>query len=271
MTIPFTKMHGLGNDFVVIDQRYSNKPLDPSLIPILGNRRRGIGFDQLLTILPAKDDGDIFLKINNPDGSEAEACGNGTRCVADLIMEEGNFSKITIETKAGSLICQRDSNENITVNMGKVKTNWDDIPLSKFTDTLQVTLENAPFTNCTCVNIGNPHAVFFCDNTDAINLDEVGPILEKHSMFPQGANIEFATVETRKKIRMRVWERGAGITEACGSGACAVLVAAVRNELTERNAEVSLDGGNLNIEWTDSGSILMTGPTKISFQGEITT
>ena len=179
---------------MVIDQRYSNKPLDPSLIPILGNRRRGIGFDQLLTILPAKDDGDIFLKINNPDGSEAEACGNGTRCVADLIMEEGNFSKITIETKAGSLICQRDSNENITVNMGKVKTNWDDIPLSKFTDTLQVTLENAPFTNCTCVNIGNPHAVFFCDNTDAINLDEVGPILEKHSMFPQGANIEFATV-----------------------------------------------------------------------------
>ena len=263
-------MHGLGNDFVVIDQRYSNKPLDPSLIPILGNRRRGIGFDQLLTILPAKDDGDIFLKINNPDGSEAEACGNGTRCVADLIMEEGNFSKITIETKAGSLICQRDSNENITVNMGKVKTNWDDIPLSKFTDTLQVTLENAPFTNCTCVNIGNPHAVFFCDNTDAINLNEVGPILEKHSMFPQGANIEFATVETRKKIRMRVWERGAGITEACGSGACAVLVAAVRNELTERNAEVSLDGGNLNIEWTDSGSILMTGPTKISFQGKIT-
>ncbi len=256
---------------MVIDQRYSNKPLDPSLIPILGNRRRGIGFDQLLTILPAKDDGDIFLKINNPDGSEAEACGNGTRCVADLIMEEGNFSKITIETKAGSLICQRDSNENITVNMGKVKTNWDDIPLSKFTDTLQVTLENAPFTNCTCVNIGNPHAVFFCDNTDAINLNEVGPILEKHSMFPQGANIEFATVETRKKIRMRVWERGAGITEACGSGACAVLVAAVRNELTERNAEVSLDGGNLNIEWTDSGSILMTGPTKISFQGEITT
>lgn len=256
---------------MVIDQRYSNKPLDPSLIPILGNRRRGIGFDQLLTILPAKDEGDIFLKINNPDGSEAEACGNGTRCVADLIMEEGNFSKITIETKAGSLICQRDSNENITVNMGKVKTNWDDIPLSKFTDTLQVTLENAPFTNCTCVNIGNPHAVFFCDNTDAINLNEVGPILEKHSMFPQGANIEFATVETRKKIRMRVWERGAGITEACGSGACAVLVAAVRNELTERNAEVSLDGGNLNIEWTDSGSILMTGPTKISFQGEITT
>lgn len=256
---------------MVIDQRYSNKPLDPSLIPILGNRRRGIGFDQLLTILPAKDDGDIFLKINNPDGSEAEACGNGTRCVADLIMEEGNFSKITIETKAGSLICQRDSNENITVNMGKVKTNWDDIPLSKFTDTLQVTLENAPFTNCTCVNIGNPHAVFFCDNTDAINLNEVGPILEKHSMFPQGANIEFATVETRKKIRMRVWERGAGITEACGSGACAVLVAAVRNGLTERNAEVSLDGGNLNIEWTDSGSILMTGPTKISFQGEITT
>ena len=166
---------------------------------------------------------------------------------------------------------KENSNENITVNMGKVKTNWDDIPLSKFTDTLQVTLENAPFTNCTCVNIGNPHAVFFCDNTDAINLNEVGPILEKHSMFPQGANIEFATVETRKKIRMRVWERGAGITEACGSGACAVLVAAVRNDLTDRNAEVSLDGGNLNIEWTDSGSILMTGPTKISFQGEITT
>ena len=264
-------MHGLGNDFVVIDQRYSNKLLDPSLIPILGNRRRGIGFDQLLTILPAKSDGDIFLKINNPDGSEAEACGNGTRCVADLIMKEGNFSKITIETKAGSLICQRDSDENITVNMGKVKTNWDDIPLFKFTDTLQVTLENAPFTNCTCVNIGNPHAVFFCDDADAINLNEVGPILERHSMFPQGANIEFATVETRQKIRMRVWERGAGVTEACGSGACAVLVAAVRNDLTDRNAEVSLDGGSLNIEWADSGSILMTGPTKISFQGEVTT
>ena len=137
-------MHGLGNDFVVIDQRDSNTPLDPSLIPILGNRRRGIGFDQLLTILPAKNGGDIFLKINNPDGSEAEACGNGTRCVADLIMNEGNFSKITIETTAGNLICQRDSDENIIVNMGYVKTDWDDIPLLKFTDTLQVTLENAP-------------------------------------------------------------------------------------------------------------------------------
>ena len=262
-------MHGLGNDFVIIDHRVSNNVLNSSQITHLGNRRRGIGFDQLLTIFPARSDGDIFLKINNPDGSEAEACGNGTRCVADLIMREGNRPKITIETIAGKLYCHREKDKNVSVNMGKVKTKWDDIPLLKSANTLRVQLENAPFNECCCVNIGNPHAVFFCDDADAVDLSTIGPILEKNKMFPQGANIEFATVKSNSKIRMRVWERGAGITEACGSGACAVLVAAARNSLTARKAEIILDGGSLNIEWIDNGSILMTGPTTVSFRGEI--
>ena len=269
MTIPFIKMHGLGNDFVIIDHRLSDNVLNSSEITRLGNRRRGIGFDQLLTIFPARGDGDVFLKINNPDGSEAEACGNGTRCVADLIMREGNLPKITIETVAGNLYCHRISDKNVSVNMGIVKTNWDDIPLIKSTDTLRVQLEDAPFTECCCVNIGNPHAVFFCDDADAVDLPTIGPILEKNKMFPKGANIEFATVKSNDRIRMRVWERGAGITEACGSGACAVLVASARNGLTERKAEVILDGGSLGIEWVDDGSILMTGPTTVSFRGEI--
>jgi len=265
----FEKYHALGNDYLVYDPNGEHITFSEKKIIRICHRNFGLGSDGILVGPSSSDKAHFKLQILNPDGSEAEACGNGTRCVADLIMNESNLSKITIETTAGNLICQRDSDENIIVNMGYVKTDWDDIPLLKFTDTLQVTLENAPFTNCTCVNIGNPHAVFFCNDTDAINLDEVGPILEQHSMFPQGANIEFATVETRRKIRMRVWERGAGITEACGSGACAVLVAAVRNDLTERDAEVNLDGGNLYIKWTDSGSILMTGPAEISFQGEV--
>ena len=262
-------MHGLGNDFVIIDHRLSGNGLSLSQITHLGDRRRGIGFDQLLTILPARGDGDVFLQINNPDGTEAEACGNGTRCVADLIMREGNCPKITIETVAGKLYCHRIGDKDVSVNMGTVKTNWDDIPLIKSADTLQVKLEDAPFTECCCVNIGNPHAVFFCNDADAVDLSTIGPILEKNKMFPKGANIEFATVKSNHQIRMRVWERGAGITEACGSGACAVLVASARNGLTGRKAEVILDGGSLDIEWVDDGSILMTGPTSVSFRGEI--
>ena len=269
MTIPFIKMHGLGNDFVIIDHRLSTNVLDSSQITHLGNRRRGIGFDQLLTIFPARGDGDVFLKINNPDGSEAEACGNGTRCVADLVMREGNLSKITIETVAGKLYCHRTRDNNVSANMGIVKTNWDEIPLIQPADTSRVQLEDAPFTECCCVNIGNPHAVFFCDDADAVDLRAIGPILEKNKMFPKGANIEFATVKSNNQIRMRVWERGAGITEACGSGACAVLVASARNGLTGRRAEVILDGGSLDIEWIDDGSILMTGPTTVSFRGEV--
>jgi diaminopimelate epimerase len=270
MNIPFTKMHGLGNDFVILDMRTSKNKINLVNIPHLGDRRRGIGFDQLLTLFPSKNDGDIFMQINNPDGSEAEACGNGTRCVADLMMSKGNIDNINIETVAGTLSCWRTHNNAVVVNMGNVKTHWQEIPLSEATDTLNIKLDGAPFSNCTCVNIGNPHAVFFCDDADDIPLNEVGPILENHKIFPQRANIEFATVRSKQEIRMRVWERGAGITEACGSGACAVLVAAVRNGFTARRADVILDGGCLSIEWAMDDTVLMTGPTEISFHGEIT-
>jgi len=267
MDISFVKMHGLGNDFVIIDTRSKDINLTQSNIYHLADRRRGIGFDQLLILKPALAGGDVFLDIKNPDGSAAEACGNGARCVAALLMDEKKYTKITIETSSRVLSCARNKDKEITVNMGAAETDWNSIPLSTQCDTLNVRLDNSPLNECTCVNIGNPHAVFFCDNCEEIPIEEVGPIIENHAMFPNRTNVEFATIQSRKSIRMKVWERGAGQTAACGSGACAVLVAAVRRGLVERKANVILDGGVLDIEWTKDNSVLMKGPTTVSFQG----
>ena len=269
MRIPFTKMHGLGNDFVVVDARAGNPGLDEAAYRAVGDRRRGVGYDQLLTILPPSNGGTAFMKIHNPDGSEAEACGNGTRCVAAVLMDETKRNDVVVETVAGSLVCERSPDGRVTVDMGPARLDWRSIPLAREVDTLSVDLDGAPFTDACCVNMGNPHAVFFIDDAEAVPLAEVGPVLEHHPMFPELANIEFAAIRSRTEIRMRVWERAAGITQACGSGACAVLVAAARRGLSERRADVILDGGTLTIEWTEAGRVLMTGPTAISFSGMI--
>ncbi len=267
MRIDFTKMHGLGNDFVVVDARLRDPGLDAAAYRAIGDRRRGVGYDQFLTILPPRNGGTAFMRIHNPDGSEAEACGNGTRCVAAVLMDEAGRQDVAIETIAGTLTCKRSADGRVTVDMGPAGLNWDDIPLSSETDTLDVSLPDAPISGACCVNMGNPHAVFFVEDADAVPLAEIGPKLEHHPMFPERANIEFATVRSPTEIRMRVWERSAGITQACGSGACATVVAAARRGLTERRADVILDGGALTIEWTESGRVLMTGPTARSFQG----
>lgn len=269
MQLPFTKMHGLGNDFVVIDGRVATPPLDSAAYQAIGDRRRGVGYDQFLTILAPRNGGDAFMRIHNPDGSEAEACGNGTRCVAAVLMDQAGRNRAVIETIAGSLVCSRSADGRVTVDMGPVALGWRDIPLAAETGTLHVQLADAPATDCTCVNVGNPHAVFFVEDAEVVPLAEFGPALEHHPMFPERTNIEFATVRAPTEIRMRVWERAAGITQACGSGACAVLVAAVRRGLAERRADVILDGGRLTIEWTEEDRILMTGPTATSFAGTL--
>ena len=265
--LPFTKMHGLGNDFVIIDARADPFVLDRRDVCALGDRRRGVGFDQLLTILPAEDGGHARLVIHNPDGRQAEACGNGTRCVADLLM--GAATEVTIETVAGPLRCRRRTDGRISVDMGTPLFDWRDIPLAQAHDTLEVPVPGIDLPASCCVSMGNPHAVFFVPDVEEIAVGELGPELEHHPLFPEGANIEFVTVESRTRLRTRVWERGAGQTLACGSGACAVAVAAVRRSLAARSAEVVLDGGVLEIEWTPDGRVEMTGPTVRSFTGTV--
>lgn len=266
--MPFVKMHGLGNDFVVLDTRASKQVISPAMARSIADRRRGVGFDQLLILAAPKQKGaDVFMHILNPDGSTAEACGNGTRCVADVVMNELNRDQVTVETVAGLLKTSRADNDLVTVDMGPARLDWQQIPLSRDVDTKLIDLEEGPLKGATAVNMGNPHAVFFVDDAEAIDLPGVGPKLETHEIFPERANIEVASLIAENKIRMRVWERGAGITQACGSGACATAVAAHLRGLTGRNVEIVLDGGSLYIEWTEEGRVLMTGPTAVSFSG----
>jgi diaminopimelate epimerase len=266
---PFLKMHGLGNDFVVVDAR--REPFRPSRTEAraIADRRHGVGCDQLIILEPPQSpDADIFMRIRNADGGEVEACGNATRCVASLVMKEKG-RPITIETVAGLLRSDAAENGDIRVDMGLVRTAWDEIPLAEKMDTLHLDLALGPLADPVAVNIGNPHAVFFVDDCEAIDLEALGPKLEVHPLFPQRANISVATARDRKNLRMRVWERGVGITVACGSGACAVAVAGARRNLTERRAVVEMDGGAVGIEWRPDGHVTMTGPVATAFRGEL--
>lgn len=268
--IDFIKMHGLGNDFVVIDDRDGRLALTPEEARAVGNRRTGIGFDQLLILeKPTAADADVFMRIRNPDGSEAQACGNGTRCVASRVMDELGRDRITVETVAGLLASTRNSDGRVTVDMGPAGLDWQQIPVSRQVDTLHMEIGTDGLADPVGVSMGNPHAVFFVDDVEAINLTTVGPKLEHDDLFPERANIEIVQLIGPDRLRMRVWERAAGITQACGSGACAVGVAAHRRGLTSRRVEVLLDGGPLEIEWRDDGHVLMTGPVATSFQGRL--
>ncbi len=273
----FIKMHGLGNDFVVIDARERPLALDEARARAIADRRTGIGCDQLLVLeKPANARGlaDVVMRIRNNDGGEVEACGNGARCVADYVMRETGKDHVVIETAVGLLDASRAAagphgEPRVTVDMGPAKLDWREIPLSEPQDTKSLALSLGPLKDPVAVNMGNPHAVFFVDDAERIDIAALGPVLEHHKLFPERANIEVAQILSRGRIRMRVWERGVGITRACGTGACAVLVAASRRGLTERKATVALDGGELEIEWLPDGHVLMTGPVAVSFTGEL--
>ena len=265
---PFIKMHGLGNDFVVVDARETPFPLDDAAACRIADRRWGVGCDQLLILEPATNGAaDLFLRIRNNEGGEVGACGNGTRCVADLVMRERGLASLTVETRAGLLRAEAAPDGRVTVDMGPALLDWRAIPLAREMDTLRLDLARGPLSDPVAVNMGNPHAVFFAADVEAIDLPTIGPKLEHDPLFPERANIEVAHLIGPDRLRCRVWERGAGITMACGSGACAVGVAAARRGLTGRKTEVLLDGGPLGIEWREDGHVLMTGPVATSFAG----
>lgn len=267
---PFLKMHGLGNDFVVIDGRRRAIDLSEARARRIADRRTGIGCDQLIVIEPAKSRlADAFMRIRNADGGEVEACGNGTRCVAGLLMKENGRDHVVIETVAGLLDAEAAGDGLISVDMGPVRLDWREIPLAKAMDTLHLDVALGPLKDAVGVNTGNPHAVFFVADAEAVDLAALGPVLERHPLFPEHANIEVAAVLSPGKIRLRVWERGVGITRACGTGACAALVASARRKLTGRKAEIVLDGGSLEVEWLADNHIRMTGPVATSFTGEL--
>ena len=267
---PFLKMHGAGNDFVVLDARSRPWDIDGAAAQRLADRRTGIGCDQLIVVGPARQPGaDAFMTIFNPDGSEVSACGNATRCVAWMLMGENGNGYVTIETHAGLLSAQAAGPNRVAVDMGPARLEWDQIPLAQAVDTLHLPVAEGNLADPVGVGMGNPHAVFFVPDAEAVPLSDLGPALEHHALFPERCNIEAAQILGPERIRMRVWERGAGITLACGTGACATLVAAARRGLTGRKADIVLDGGVLTIEWLDNGHVMMIGPVALAYTGTL--
>jgi diaminopimelate epimerase len=269
--VPFIKMHGLGNDFVVLDARETPIPLTSAQAAAIADRRRGVGCDQLIVLeRPRSDIADVFVRFHNSDGGESLACGNGTRCIASLLMAEKTAEHLIVETGAGLLDAEINQDGLVTVDMGPARLDWREIPLSEACDTLHVDVTAGPLSDAVCVSMGNPHAVFFVDDAEAAQIEVFGPVIEQDKMFPEFTNVEAASVRPDGSIRMRVWERGAGVTQACGSGACATLVAAVRRGLIEgRKADVIVDGGTLTIEWLPDDHVLLTGPVATSFTGTL--
>jgi len=261
MRAAFTKMHGLGNDFVVLDTRTQPlPPISPALARALADRRTGIGCDQMI-VLEESTTADLRMRIFNADGSEVAACGNATRAVAIL-----HGSPAHIETAAGILAVQPGEG-GAAVDMGEPRFEWEAIPLAYAMDTAAMPVGWEELEQPAAVNVGNPHAVFFVPNCDAVDLERLGPEIENDPLFPERVNVNVATIENRETIRLRVWERGAGLTRACGTGACATAVAAMRRELAQREVTVTLPGGSLLIAWGEDGRITMTGPATESFRG----
>jgi len=276
MSRPFLKMNGLGNDFVVVEAR--SAPFAPTAdeVRAIADRAKGVGCDQLIAIEPpaADTDGegvDARVRFWNADGEEVAACGNGARCVGWLLMQSSGKDRIVIETKAGRLIAERAGERLVSVDMGEPGLDWTQIPLAEAHDTraLGVSLHPALSQAPGCVSMGNPHVVFFVPDIETAPVTEAGPAIERHPLFPERVNVGFAQVKDRGHIRLRVWERGAGLTRACGTGACAALVAAARRDLTDRAATLELDGGELFIEWREDGHVIMTGPAAVDFAGEL--
>jgi diaminopimelate epimerase len=267
----FLKMHGCGNDFVVFDERAGPLGLTPRRAAAIADRRTGVGCDQFIAIepAPANSNADAFMRIRNPDGAEAGACGNATRCVVDFLSRETGRRTQVIRTTAGNLPAEALADGQVRVDMGPARLDWHDIPLARPMDTLHLDLAAGPVADPAAASMGNPHATFFVADLVRLPVAELGPRLEHDPLFPERANIGFAQILTPDRIRLRVWERGAGLTRACGSGACAALVNAHRRGLAGRHATVVVDGGELEIEWRTDGHVLMTGPVATAFTGEI--
>lgn len=260
--IPFMKMHGLGNDFVVVDERDCASQVDAALAVAIADRHRGVGFDQL-AVLAETDDADLRLTFWNSDGSTSAACGNATRCIARHVMDATGQPSVTLQTERG-ILAAVDAGDGLTsVNMGLPQLEWHAIPIAHDMDTLRLPIEGNP----TATGMGNPHCTFFVEDAKTVDLDAEGPKFENHPLFPQRTNVQFASVVGPDQIRMRVWERGAGITLASGSSSCATAVAAARLGLTGRKVRIMLDGGELTIDWADDG-VWMTGPTAHVFDGK---
>ncbi|MCE7798775.1 diaminopimelate epimerase [Sphingobium sufflavum] len=262
MTRPFAKMHGLGNDFVVIDERTSPLAMPPALARAIADRRSGVGCDQLI-LIGASDKGDVAMRIFNSDGSEVEACGNATRCVPLFVGRD-----VIVETKAG-LLDARHAGDGASVDMGAPRLDWDAIPLAYAMDTLTMAASWEDLPAPAAVNVGNPHVIFFVDDLDAVDIERLGPLIETDPLFPARVNVNFAQRLSKTHIRLIVWERGAGLTRACGTGACATAVAAIRRKLCTGPVTVTLPGGDLVIDWRPGGTIQMTGPATHVFDGTI--
>jgi diaminopimelate epimerase len=271
--VPYLKMNGLGNDFVIVDGRETGQRFSTGAVQKIGDRVSGVGFDQMIVMERPAVGVDVFMRIYNADGSEIGACGNATRCVAALLAEELGRPGIVIETLAGLLLATV-ADELVTVDMGTPKFDWDQIPLSEeFADTTGIELQlgpiDAPILHTpSVVNVGNPHAIFWVSDVEAYDLGRFGPLLENHPIFPERANISLAQVISPDRIKVRVWERGAGLTLACGTAACAVAVAAARKGLTNRKVTIELPGGSLQLDWRSSDNhILMTGAWTLDGEG----
>jgi diaminopimelate epimerase len=270
----FLKMHGLGNDFVLFDARNHGLALDQKSARAVADRRFGVGCDQVIVIERAKNGADAFMRIFNADGGEVESCGNAARCVAQLLMNEEEVSKVQIETLGGPLVCTSAGSGLVAIDMGRPHLDWREIPIAQAVDTVSFVLPVEGFNekalqSAAAVSMGNPHCILFVEDAEKAPIEKLGPVIEHHPWFPVRTNVVFAQARSEKSLRLRVWERGVGVTLACGTGACAAVVAAYRRGLAERGCDVLLDGGKLTIEWRENDDhVLMTGPATLSFRGD---
>jgi diaminopimelate epimerase len=274
-TQDFVKMNGLGNEILIVDLRGTDKTLDGAQARSIGAEPR-MHFDQMMVLYPPRTRGsDAFVQIYNGDGSESSACGNGTRCIGWLESERTGRKSLRFETKAGSLDVTVADMSSITVDMGEPRFKWDEIPLAeRFQDTRAIELQIGPIDrpilhSPSVVNVGNPHAIFWVDDVERYDLGRFGPMLENHPLFPDRANITLAQIRSPEALCIRTWERGTGLTKACGTAACAAAVSAARKGLTGRRVTVTLPGGDLVIEWTRTNRILMTGPVEVEYRGHL--
>ena len=271
----FRKMNGLGNDFVVFDARKRPLAMDEARARAIADRSTGIGCDQLIVLEPSPK-ADVTMRIWNNEGGEVESCGNATRCIADILFDEKKASRATIDTKGGFLVADKGGDRLVTVDMGAPRFDWQDIPLSqKFHDTRYIDLAVGPveaplIDRPSVVNVGNPHCIFWVGDLDVVDLAKVGPMLEHHPLFPKRANITLARIDDRSHVVIKVWERGAGLTKACGTAACAVLAAGHRLKRLDAQATITLPGGDLFMAIRESdGHIIMTGPVEYEFEGDL--
>jgi len=272
---PYRKMNGLGNEFIILDLRLSEAKISEDAAKFIADPRTGPGCDQVITIENRKGIDGAFMGVWNADGSEVSACGNAARCVGWILLEEETAEDMYFSTGNGKIHVQRVGDDRIAVDMGEPKFLWREIPLAeqmddtRFIDVKLGPIDDPVLWGPSAVNVGNPHCIFFVDDVEAQALDRFGPMIEHHPLFPERTNVSVAQVLSKHAIRLRVWERGVGITKACGTAACAALVSAHRRRLTARKAVVTLDGGDLAIEWRDDNHIIMTGPFEFESEGKL--